>query len=289
LILGLALATSGWAEDPELSRGIQQVDEGDFERAISTLEPAAQRLAQSSGPDAAQAFVYLGIAQLALDQREAALLSFGRALDLDPDLTLSPDLFSPKIRRALEEARRERDTPVRASGSATSESKKGGPTRYLLLAGAGIGAGVGIAALARGDDSSSVSSGEVQFSGARFAPPAIECPDGVVDLPIAVGLEVDARNPGEASTLRAVSSTLIIVSSPAVPEEVGFASSAPTTASPSVVPAGTTTLRLQTTLQCSNGTGGEPRYNEWSGRVTLATGTGAVTLETVDRLRVNIP
>jgi hypothetical protein len=50
-----------------------------------------------------------------------------------------------------------------------------------------------------------------------------------------------------------------------------------------------TTLRLQTTLRCSNGTGDEPRFSEWSGRVVLATAAGAVNLETVDRLRVNIP
>jgi hypothetical protein len=288
LILGVALAPCVRAEDPELSRGVQQVDEGDFERAIVTLEPVARRLAPSGGPDAVQAFLYLGIAQLALDQRKEALLSFRRALDLDPDLTLSPDFFSPKVRGALEEARRERNEAARAAGLPPSGTGKGGSARTVLLAGAGIAAAVSIVALA-GGDSSSAPSGELRFSGARFAPPAIECPDGVVDLPITVGIEVDATNPGEPTTLSAVSSTLIIVSSPAVPGEVGFASSASTTASPSVVPGGATTLRLQTTLQCSNGTGDDPRYNEWSGRVTLATGTGAVTLETVDRLRVNIP
>jgi hypothetical protein len=48
-------------------------------------------------------------------------------------------------------------------------------------------------------------------------------------------------------------------------------------------------LRIDTTLLCGNGVGDEARFNEWSGRLTLTTSSGLVTLETADRLRVNIP
>jgi hypothetical protein len=288
LLTGSAFGTPGWAADPDLSSGVRQVEEGDYEGALVTLEPVTRRLAPSGGPDAVLAFLYLGIAHMALDQREPARLSFRQALDLDPGLELSPEQFSPKVRGALAEARREREEGIGGAGTSPPASKKGGSGRFVLLAAAGVAAGAGIA-VAAGGESSSSSPGEVRFSGARFAPPAIECPDGAVDVPIPVGLEVDATNTGEPVTLNAVSTTLIIVSSPAVPGEVGFASSAPTTSSPSVVPGGMTTLRLQTTLQCSNGAGDEPRFNEWSGRITLATAAAAVTLETVDRLRVNIP
>jgi hypothetical protein len=287
LLVVLGFAPRAWAEDPELTKGVRQVEEGDFEGAIVTLEPVARRLVPSGGHDVVQAFLYLGMAQIALDRREAAVQSFRRALDFDPGLELSPDQFSPKVRGALAEARQERDTALRASGAPPPESKKGGHARPLLLAAAGVAAGVGIAVVASGGGGSSP--GEVRFTGARFAPGALECPDGVTNLPLAVGIEVDATNTGAPATLSAVSATLIIVDSPAVPSEIGFASSAPATVSPSAVPEGTTILHLQTSLTCANGSGDPSRYNEWSGRVVIATAQGAVTLDTVDRLRVNIP
>jgi hypothetical protein len=285
----LAMGAPAADEDPDLSTGVRQVEEGDFESAVVTLEPVARRLAPSGGPEAVRAFLYLGIAQVALDQREAARRSFGRALDLDPHLELSPREFSPKVRNALEEVRRERSEAQGAGEAAATENNGGGSGKTILLAAAGLAAGVGIAVAASGDSGSNAT-GEVRFSGARFFPAAIECPNGVVGLPIAVGVEVDATSSGERSIpLSSVSVTLIIVASPAIPEEVGFASSAPATASPSVVPPGLTTLHLETSLQCSNGPGDAPRFNEWSGRVVLASASGAVTLETVDLLRVNIP
>jgi hypothetical protein len=284
-----SLAPGVSAEDTGLVTGVRQVEEGDFEGAIVTLEPVAERLAPSGGPEAVRAFVYLAVAHVALDHDDDARRSFRRALDLDPDLTLSPYEYSPKVRSALEAARREREESAGDAETRASGSEKGGSSRNLLLAGAGVAAGVTVAVLAAGGDSPSNGDGEVRFTGARFSPPAVECPDGAVDQPLAVGLEVDATNTGTSVALTSISSTLIIVSSPAVPGEVGFASSAPTSASPSTVPGGMTTLRLQTTLQCSNGTGDTPRFSEWSGRLVLATADGAVTLETVDRLRVNIP
>jgi hypothetical protein len=74
-----------------------------------------------------------------------------------------------------------------------------------------------------------------------------------------------------------------------VPSEVGFASSMATTADPTTFPAGATTLHVRTTLSCGNGVGDPSRFNEWTGRVTLVTASGAFTVETADRLRVNIP
>ena len=42
-------------------------------------------------------------------------------------------------------------------------------------------------------------------------------------------------------------------------------------------------------LICNNGPGDPGRFNEWSGRVTFTTSAGVFTVETADRLRVNIP
>jgi hypothetical protein len=50
-----------------------------------------------------------------------------------------------------------------------------------------------------------------------------------------------------------------------------------------------TTLRVQTMLLCNNGAGDAPRFNEWRGRLTVATAAGATAIETTDTLRVNIP
>jgi hypothetical protein len=141
-------------KDAGLTAGRRQVEEGDYETAVTTLEPVVSRLAPSGGPDAARACLYLGIAHLALDQREPARLRFRQALDLGP------------------------------------------------------------------------------------------------------GLE----------TITFVSSALTIESSPAVPGEVGFSSSAATTVSPASVPRGVTTLRVQTSLTCNNGAGDAPRFNDWPGR-----------------------
>jgi hypothetical protein len=83
---------------------------------------------------------------------------------------------------------------------------------------------------------------------------------------------------------------MIIEESPAVPGEVGFASTAAATFSPpSIAPRGQATVLVQSSLRCGNGPGDPARYNEWSGRVTLDTSANVFTVTTVDRLRVNIP
>lgn len=288
---GLAPVLAAVAQDPGLAAGIRQVDEGDFEGALATLGPVADRLSAKGGHDAAQACLYLGIAQLALDQRDAARARFREALGHEPSLRLGPDRFSPKVLAAFEEARRERDAEARAArpaDQAKPESKKGHAGRTVLIAGGAVAAGVGIA-LAVGGGDSTPSGGEVTFAGARFGTPVLDCPNGTTGTPLAVAIDLSAENgTGRDVTIGSVSAVLIIVSSPAVPSEVGFASSAPATVAPATLRSGTTALRVQTTLTCANGAGDASRFNEWKGRVTLTTGT-AQTAETADTLRVNLP
>jgi hypothetical protein len=292
-VLALLPPALAVAEDPGLVAGRRLVDEGDFETAITTLEPVVARLAPAGGPPAAQASLYLGISHLALDQRDRARLHFLRALDFDPKLSLGSDRFSPKVIGALEEARREREAAARTAaapqvGSPAVPPKKGGSTRTLLIAGGAVAAGLGVALAASGG--SSTNTGSLRFAGARFAPQALECADGSVNRPLTVGLELDATNDGDAPVaITSISSVLTIVASPAVPGEVGFSGSAATTVSPSSAPRGMTTLRVQTMLLCNNGAGDAPRFNEWRGRLTVATAAGATAIETTDTLRVNIP
>jgi hypothetical protein len=117
----------------------------------------------------------------------------------------------------------------------------------------------------------------------------LDCPDGTTATPLAVAIDLTAQNgTGSDLTLGAVSAVLIIVASPSVPSEVGFASSAPAMVAPDTLRPGTTSLRVQTTLTCANGAGDGSRFNEWRGRVTLAAGA-AQAVETADTMRVNLP
>lgn len=278
------------AQDPGLAAGIRQVDEGDFEGAVATLGPVADRLAARGGHDAAQACLYLGIAQLALDQRDAARARFRETLKHEPSLRLSPDRFSPKVIAAFEEARREHEAAKSATAPAASpEGKKGHAGRTVLLGGAAAAVGAGIVyAVGRGD-TNPPGGGVVTFTGARFGTPVLDCPNGTTGTPLAVAIDLSAENgTGRDVTIGSVSAVLIIVSSPAVPSEVGFASSAPATVAPATLGTGTTSLRVQTTLTCANGAGDASRFNEWKGRVTLTTGA-AQTVETADTMRVNLP
>src|SRR5262249_29796667 len=156
----------------------------------------------------AQAYLHLGIAYVALDQRERARAAFREALVLDKDLRLGADRYSPKVIAAFEEARQD----VKAA----SPPKKGSRLPLVLLGRGAVGGG--LIGLAAGGGSSPPPSGEVRFTNARFATPVLVCPDGSTGTELALGIDFDAANStGSAVTLSAITSTLIIVASPAVP------------------------------------------------------------------------
>jgi tetratricopeptide (TPR) repeat protein len=139
----LSLADSAVAQDPGLARGMQQVREGDFEAAVTTLEEAARRLEADADRrlEAAQARLQLGIARVALTQLEAAREEFKAALGHDPSLRIGEDRFSPKVVRVFESARQE-------LLARTEPAKTGGSKAPLLVVGAlaAVGGGVALAA-----------------------------------------------------------------------------------------------------------------------------------------------
>jgi hypothetical protein len=284
-----ALATA--AQDPDLAAGIRQVDEGDFEGAVTTLGPVVERLSATGGPGAAQACLYLGIAHVALGQRDAGVARFREALGHEPSLRLGPDRFSPKVIAAFEEARREREAAARAAkpeGRAKAEPGKSHAGRTVLVAGGAAAAGVGLALALSGDGPTS--DGAVTLAAARFGTPVLECPNGADGMPLALAIDLNAQNgTGGDVTITAVSTVLTIIASPAAPSEVGVQSNQPSTVVPATLLRGTTAVRVQTTLTCGNGSGDEPRFNDWRGRVTLTTTRGAHVIETADTMRVNIP
>ena len=274
------------ANDPALALGLRQVEEGDFEGAIATLGPVADRL--GDGAAGAQACLELGIAHLALDQRDQARSRFRQALERQPTLRLTPDRFSPKVLAAFEEARREYELARKAQHEAGIAAPKRKSSRAWLLAGGGVAAGGAVALLAtRG---SNPSPANVRFSGLRFTSPVIECPNGSQAVPIYVNLDFEATNEGEQSAVISnPSCTLTITASPGAPDQLGSASSQPTVVMPTAFGRGTTTIRARTTLTCSNGVGGPARYNEWQATLRFVGASGNVVLQTTDRLRVEIP
>jgi hypothetical protein len=280
----LAAAPALAAEVPELARGVRQVQQGDYEGAVPTLETALARLEAERRPNAerARACLYLGIALVALDRREEAKERFRQALGFDGSLRLTPDRFSPKVIGVFEEARREK-------GAAETQAKKPRSKTPLILLGAGAAAAAGVAVAVSGGDGSP--GGAPSFAGAHFTTPVLVCPNGSVDVPLPFGIQLQGTNPtAQTLTIREVTVVMIIEESPAVPSEVGFASTADATVTPSsIAPQGQVSVLVQSTLLCGNGTGGPARYNEWSGRVTLDTSAGVFTATTADRLRVNIP
>jgi len=262
--------------DPELAQGLRQVREGDFEGAVTTLESVVRRLspAPERSRDLVQAYVNLGVAYVALDQRDAARSRFGEALARDRSLKLSAAEYSPKVLAVFEEARQ------RARQAAPGG--KGSKAPYIIAGAAAAAAGV-VLATRGGSDASAT------FSGARFGNLVALCPDDSVNILVPVLILVDAQAGGSSLSIDSAAAQLIIVTS-ANTGEVGFASTQATNVSPMVVASKThATLQVTTVLVCNNGPGDPGRFNEWSGRVTFTTSAGVFTVETADRLRVNIP
>jgi hypothetical protein len=280
LVLGAAIAFTplegrGQPPDPELTQGMKQVREGDFEGAVTTLESVARRLSgmPERSRELVQAYVNLGVAYVALDQRDLARSRFGEALARDRNLKLSAAEYSPKVLAVFEEARQ------RARQAAGGRQRSKAP--LLVVGAAAVAAGVVLAA--RGSDASA------GFSGARFGNLVALCPDDSVNVLVPVLILVEAQAGSSSLSIDAAAAQLIIVES-ADPGEKGFASNQPTTHSPMVVASKThATLQVSTVLICNNGPGDPGRFNEWSGRVTFTTSAGVFTVETADRLRVNIP
>ena len=268
--------------DPEVEAGVRQVQEGDFETAVITLEAALRRLARDPAPPPprVRAALHLGIAHVALDHRDAAKARFKDALALDPGLRLTADRHSPKVIGVFEEARREYASQARPVSVARKRSR----VPWLLGGAAVVGGGAVLATRIGGG-----TEGAPVFTGARFGTTVLDCPDGDEGTPLSVAILLQASNDSkQPATISSVTATLVIRTS-ALPGEIGFGSSRPATALPTTIPAGVTTVRVDTTLLCQNGAGDAPRFNEWSGGITLTTAAGAVNLETADRMRVNIP
>ena len=156
--------------DPEVAKGVRQVDEGDYDAAIVTLDAASRRLAGDPARvrDLSQAYLYLGIAYVGKGHEAAAKAKFREAVRQIKDLVLSTDKYPPKVIDLFEAAREEVSRDAAPAPTATAPSpavssapppKKGGSHKGLIIGGVLVaGAGAAIAAGAGGGGGSSSSS-----------------------------------------------------------------------------------------------------------------------------------
>jgi hypothetical protein len=132
-LLALALvAPASWGAppDPELELGVSQVEGGDFEAAVVTLDAVARRLASAGEPkDRARAYTYLAIAYLGLAQEQAAKARFVEALKAEPGLQLDPREYPPRVVQFFEQVKAEGQAggPRAPDASATTTAKPTAP------------------------------------------------------------------------------------------------------------------------------------------------------------------
>ena len=146
--------------DPEVLRGLRQVDEGEYDAAIVILDGAARRLGSDARQttETAYAYLYLGIAYLGKGHEATARARFRAALDRARDLDLNPAKFAPRVIEVFEAAKRESAvSPAAATGSPNPAPRvqKGRSRLPLVLLGLG-GAGAAAVAVASGGGSGGV-------------------------------------------------------------------------------------------------------------------------------------
>jgi tetratricopeptide (TPR) repeat protein len=137
VVFGLWSALA-WAQPqprlPELDKASEQVDSGDFEEAVKTLN---QALAQPDLTDdqLAEAYRLLGLAHLYLGNEDSARLAFEKLLQARPDYEL-PKSAPPKIRslyaRIKDDVRKRRVKPVTLTFDAPSQVAGGEPLRLKV-------------------------------------------------------------------------------------------------------------------------------------------------------------
>lgn len=279
----------GWPQEPtgeqEAADGIRQVKDGDFEKAVVTLDSAVRKLEGHPERERllVQVLVQLGVALVALDQDEHARPRFRRALTIDPKLRLTPDTFSPKVIVVFEQARNELPGP-------TSGGSKGGSKALVIVGAAAAVAGVTLAVSGGDDPGPPVTTASA--ANARFANESTVCQNGSNDDPLPIVLLVDVTAGAETFVIGQAEVEMRIVASPDVPAEVGFISNRSATPTPDRILGGTVaSVRIDTTLLCANGPGGPARHNDWQARVSLRNTQGAVVSSTTvpPHFRVFLP
>lgn len=151
----------GALSDPEIQKGIKQVEEGDYDAGIVTLDAAARRLTgdPARASELGQAYLYLGIAYMGKGHEAVAKAQFREAISRVKNLTLTPDRFSPRIINVLETVKEEaRSTngppaPAAAPVRTVRQPEGGGGKKTVLFLVLGVAAAGGAVLLLKGKGS----------------------------------------------------------------------------------------------------------------------------------------
>lgn len=162
IMLALALASGNAPmpsdRHPDLAAGISLLKEGDFEGAVIKLDAAVRGLeTEGAAAEVAQAYLFLGIAYLELDQETLARGKFAQALARQPLMHLDSSEFSAQVIRIFEavrqealpaeaDARRTVQEPPPPGEAAQNRPRKRSAVPYLILGGAVAAGGVALAA-----------------------------------------------------------------------------------------------------------------------------------------------
>ncbi|MEO8360220.1 MAG: hypothetical protein ABI672_09340 [Vicinamibacteria bacterium] len=325
LALPAPLNAQSGPQNSDLALGIRQVDVGNVAAAVVTLDGAIRQLTGAKGreEELSLAHLYMGIAYIELSQFERAMAEMREAWANNKGLSLDPKKFAPRVIQAFDEAKAEaRGGPTNAKVAPSphvqpaekAQGKKGGGGSKALLIGGGLaaaGAGVFLALkkdpLDVDDDKDGTSEnqgdcndrnaavgpqGTFQFSNARFETASFNCPRGT-NLPDPKIVLFDGlNNTCSTAAVLSVSATVTITTVSGTNNFVGqaftFANVAFTPNS--VAAAGSpATFRATIGLVCSNPSGGGGTFNDVSGRITISSSVGQVTLTTTNTARTVFP
>jgi hypothetical protein len=160
-IVGVLMAQQ--PTEQSLETGIRQVQEGEFETAIITLDGVVRRLSSEKPVRkdvVAKAYAYLSVAYFALGQEQTAKEKFAEGWKVDPTFEPSASEFPPRYLKFLQEARKdaiaaaaaEKKTPATAKASPSPavppeapQAKKGGSKTVPILLGVAGAAGAAVA------------------------------------------------------------------------------------------------------------------------------------------------
>jgi ankyrin repeat protein len=183
------VAAQGPSLDAELEQGIRQVDEGNFDAGIKTLDAVARRL-KSEGGKASQlsrAYLYLGIANLQLSHEQAARARFAEAVKTDHKLVLSEYEFPPPVVKVFEEAKKR----VEEETSPSPPARKVPPTVFFEAVKSGDFAAV---RELLSEDPSLVNARDAEFGATPLHWAALRGQSTVAALLVADGADLGARN-----------------------------------------------------------------------------------------------
>lgn len=244
LILSLVAAAHASAQpaDPRVAEGAALMQQGDFEGAVLKLDEATRALAAdpTRSRDLADAYLFLGISYVELNQELNARAKFREVLKKEPQRRLSERIYSQQVIRVFEAARQE-----------LYPKKKKSILPLLLIAGGGTAAaGTAVVAASGGGDPtttttpSSTTSTTTGGGGSGATPTPTPTTGGSDPRPTSTPTATPTTQPGTTPTATPVGPT----ATPTATSVGPTATPTPTEVAPTATPTRTPTPACSYTL-----------------------------------------